>query len=71
VIAKGEKSSVSPKYRVCLILRTSLYTLDVREMLFAVVTYFGVVRIKVIFIKCVVRTGDFCTNASIGRGRTY
>jgi hypothetical protein len=39
-------------------------------MMFAVVTCFGVVGIKIPFVKCVVRTGDFYTNISIGRRRT-
>jgi len=71
LLLKYKKIFCQSKIQVCLMLRTSLSTLNVREMMFAVVTCFGVVRMKVLFIKCVVRTGDFCTNASIGRGRTY
>jgi hypothetical protein len=71
IVAKVEKIFCQSKIQVWLILSTILSTLNVREMMFAVVTCFGVVRMKVLFIKCAVRTCDFCTNASIGRGRTF
>lgn len=55
---------------MCLLLRINIATVDFHEMMFAVVTCFGVVGMKVLLIKYIVRTGGFCTNISIGRRRT-